>query len=192
MKNRYPPFQFNVIFWRQEIGRDILEEEGWSLYPNFTKQIFASKLRFFQYRILTCNLMTNVRRKKWNQELPDTCSFCGKEKETVIHLLLHCEKIGPLWRSLSKWIEYFLKVKITGGPELVLLNNYVGKQGKLINTLVIILKQYIYASKCLEEKPTFMGFLDRITRWHNIEKLMAIESNCFKAYKSKWQPYVNM
>ena len=106
------------------------------------------------------------------------------------HLLVDCNAIRMLWENLKKWIKYFLKVDIELTPELILLNNYSRKYKSLINTMIIIMKQYVYSTKCMAGSVTFMEFVGKIYKWHNIEKQAAYENNHVKAYKKKWRVYI--
>ena len=75
-------------------------------------------------------------------------------------------------------------------PQITIFNNYQGKYPKLINTFIIILKQYIYAAKCLQQTPTFEGFISRIAKWHQIEYQAAAINRSLVKHYGKWEPYV--
>ena len=45
---------------------------------------------------------------------------------------------------MSRWVKYFLHIDIVFDPTMIVMNNYEGKHTMLINTFIVILKQYIY------------------------------------------------
>ena len=52
-----------------DLDIEFSDEEWWSLFPNLLKLVKPSKLRIFQYRVLTRTLTTNVRCNKWAKEI---------------------------------------------------------------------------------------------------------------------------
>ena len=189
---KFPSKLFAKEAWSKDLGSKISEEEWWNLYPKFKTNVLATKLRYFQYRVLTRQITTNVLRNKSDKRIDPNCAICGEEKETVNHLLYSCRKISCIWKALEKWCKYFLNLPIQFTLEVTILNNYKGPLSKLINTFIIILKQYIYACKCLQEIPTFRKMIQKITRWHEIEYQMALLSDTIPKHQKKWEKYVDI
>ena len=108
------------------------------------------------------------------------------------HLLVDCTHVSKLWQNLERWIQHFLDIKIQLNAELILLNNFKGTCVRLINTFIIILKQYIYASKCMSTLPNFATYIEKIVIWHNIERQAAWEANLTNSYVMKWKKYVDL
>ena len=162
--------------WSKEIQTPLVLDEFYQLFPSFLQVIKPTKLRYFQYRVLTRTLTTNIHRHKWDPQVDESCTFCSTQKETMAHLLWSCPKIQGLWSQLSKWIEYFLGIGVMITLDLALLNNYTGKHRYLINLFIVILKQYIYAAKCLHETPSFTGFVNKISYWYNVDRYIVYES----------------
>ena len=140
IESQYPS-DANIWFrWATELRVDMSEEEWWLLFPNFLKQIIPTKLRYFQYRILTKTLVTNVKRSHWDQNISPLCSLCHLTNETMLHLIVYCPLVAKLWKQLEKWIKYFLKIDFALTPAIIILNNYTGKERKLVNMMIVILK----------------------------------------------------
>ena len=64
-----------------------------------------------------------------------------------------------------------MQVIITG--ELVILNNYKGPRQDIINLVLVILKQFVYAQKCFAELPKFAMFMSKLSQWYFIDKCHA-------------------
>ena len=136
------------LLWANELKLDSTMLE--SIWPDLLLKIRTttnvSKLRLLQYKILNKILVTNVRRAIWDKTVSPLCSFCYANPETILHILVECPIVHSLWNSLERWLIYYHKKKITFTPEIVILNNYDGTQKAYINTLILVMKQYIYSS----------------------------------------------
>ena len=168
-----------------------ISEDDWiRLFPMFLKHVKQVKLRYFQYRVLTGTLTTNVRRAKWSSgDITSKCTFCNESEETVYHLLVSCPKVTVLWTALSKICQYFLNVKVIFTADYIILNNYQGMSVEIINQMIIVMKQYIYSQKCLKQDVTFSGFMSKLSWWYSVEKCIIWESYTDKKYKKfekKW------
>ena len=82
-------------------------------------------------------------------------------------------------------IKYFCDVDLNISEAEILLNNYVCNRKLLVNTLVIITKQYIYSSKCCGNVLNFDHCMAKIGDWYNTEKYLC---NNAKKLKNKWSP----
>ena len=52
----------------------------------------------------------------------------------------------------QKWIKNEYKITVSFNAELIISNNFSGYNAPLINTVIIVVKQYIYACKCLDNR----------------------------------------
>ena len=115
------------------------------------------------------------------------CTFCKNKKETIIHVLYECDKIKELWEKTKSICNHFFEVKIEINAELAILNNYKGKKKGIINILIAIMKQHIYAKKCYEEIPNFQEFMYKLAEWYEVEKVFAWKNNKYELCIKKWE-----
>ena len=111
------------------------------------------KLRSFQFRLLHDALVTNRDLYRWKlrSRSTDKCTFCDAEEETTIHLLVRCNYAKSFWLSVFKLLydEKFLQNPLTEAPEEdIILNTIHTNKKHCVNFVVLLAKQYIYASKC--------------------------------------------
>ena len=165
-----------------------IPENIWSkLFSEFLRHIKPTKLRYFQYKILTGTLTTNKRWAKWDPNVSSTmCSFCLKQDETMLHLLVECEQVKPLWITLEKFCKYYLDIQLSFAPDCIVLNNYKGPQAPIINLMIVTLKQYIYAQKCLQKNLCFSQFVSRLSWWYSIEKQLLWADYSDKKQQNFW------
>ena len=101
--------------------------------------------------------------------------------------MFKCNEVQILWEKLKKWIWYFLKLKIDFNAVTVILNNYIGTQSKIVNTLILMLKRYIYVTKCKEENLSFVNFINTMFQIREIEYLTALRNEKTNIFFKKWK-----
>ena len=178
--------------WEKDLNLENLFEEWPAIMASIRKITSAAKLRWLHYRVLNRCLTTNLLRSKWDKNLSSQCVFCKSSPETIIHILYDCIHVKKLWTALEKWADYFFGLKMELSKALVILNNYSGPQKQLINTVLLAMKQFIYASKCKEEIPLFLKFPQILDYWERIERTEAILSQKYMKHVKKWKLYINI
>lgn len=175
--------------WQHDLSCTI-EDEKWNsiivdqyLLTNF------DQLRWFQYRIIHRLLVTNVKRNKYDRSVSDKCQFCQHAKETPMHLLVECRTTQKFWFAWQKWIKYFFKIQVELDPFVIIFNQYSGQFRPLINTMILIAKQHIYASKCMNVPLRFNTFAQRLAQICNIEKTVALRNGKIDKHDKKWRLY---
>ena len=177
--------------WSQELKTDFHElQDKWPVLHDQIRSIsVATKLRWLQYRLLNRYLTTNVRRSKWDKTITHLCTFCQEFPETIVHLMWECKEVKLLWKALTKWMGYYYKIKIACDLPLIILNNYTGPSKKFANMVILVMKQYIYSSKCKQESPHFVGFINCLDYWYQLEKYEMFEKDSFNQFMKKWKKY---
>ena len=187
LEKQHPHCIESKINWEIDLDCKIDDDSWTALYPVFRKLIMPIKLQYFQYRVLTRKLTTNAIRAKWDQMVPSTCSLCNMERETIVHLFHDCKEIKVLWRNLRKCCKYYSSINVEFTKQTIILNNYNGKNKELINLLIVVMKQHIYAEKCKQNHPNFPGFMAKVSEWYEIDKILAIEHQKYKKFQKKWE-----
>ena len=63
-----------------------------------------TKLREFQFKLLNRYLVTNDFLNKIGVLTSPACSFCGKENESLEHILISCHYAKDFWAQVIKWL----------------------------------------------------------------------------------------
>ena len=92
--------------------------------------------------------------------------FCSEFNETPYHLLIQCNVVDKMWSALKRWLHYIHGISTNIGACTIILNDYTGKDKAFVNCCLLIMKQYIYATKCMQEALSFMAFYSQ--RSHHI------------------------
>ena len=76
--------------------------------------------------------------------------------------------------------------------DVVIFNSYEGSHKKLINMMILIVKQYINAAKCKRKTITFMEAMTRIIEFQKTENLIAWRKKQKEVHLKKWKPFIEM
>ena len=92
---------------------------------------------------------------------------------------------------MKKWIKWKYNQKIEIEQKEIILNSYKGPKRILINALILIMKRYIYVTKCKQERPNYVDFMVFIQRIIQIEYLTALQNDKVKKHVKKWSNFLD-
>ena len=174
------------VKWAIEFNSEI-SKESWGKNHSYTYYLtLSTKLRWFQFRLLSNRIVTNVTRNMWDKEVNPQCTFCEQKKETIKHILYECKEVGKIWKLLKRWFKHFLGSIISITYQLVILNNYVGQYEECINTTILVFKQAIYAAKCQKQALNFKNIMHKVQLLQQDERAIAIKNNTLAKHVKKW------
>ena len=161
---------------------EIDSQELLKLITNITKMTICTKLRSFQYRLLTNALTTNKQLKIYGIR-DEMCTFCNEQVETVQHLLWTCKYVQEIWLHCSTEFKLGLL-----NFRKIICNNIDENPINARNTIVLIVKQYIYKTRCLKERLSVTASTNYVKSYVEIEKEIAKQKQ--NHHEHKWQHYI--
>ena len=164
-------------------------KEAWGMFFKVGYQsTIESKLRAFQYKILTRILPTKKFLHLCNIVNDNNCYFCGRQVETLEHIFWRCDKIQGIFMHLKPLLATYINMEIFRETNFLLGISGVENE-KLINHLFMIIKRYIYVTKCLEKELNFTALLNYIRFHFLLEKnLSDVKRNGKNVFNGKWGP----
>ena len=187
-----PPTDPVCDIWEREYGI-IIPIESWHDHRMYSYYLLLStKQKWFQYRVLSRRIVTNVTRHKWNLIDNNRCHFCNVLPETMNHLFITCKHVKRIWTAMFRWLEYILELKLDLSHDVMMLANYVGQFKDFVNLVLIFVKQYIYDTKCCDGKLNFMQLSSKLHRLYLDEKAIAQEENNVPKFVKKWSIYMRL
>lgn len=185
------PTKLNVLVtvWNNDLKTKLVQKDMQLLFKKINKITVSTKLRYFQYRILSKSLTTNVRVSKYNKEVKAVCSFCEEKAETIVHLFFECKFIQRIWKAVTKWLKYFHGTEVKLDMCTCILNNFKGRNAGLVNITILIVKFYVYRTKVQGEKLNFQRLIQEITKHKTVEKAIAIKNDKLYKYARKWDDF---
>jgi hypothetical protein len=144
-----------------------------------------TRLRYFQYKILHRILPTNTFLALIKISDSDSCSFCGKHIETMLHLFVECEEITQLWVDLQQWLVLcgYIRIEHLNPSDIILGNPDMDYS---FNFTILIAKFVIYRCKLNNRKPTIAAVKAYLKYIMNLEKYIAVTNNKVDKFYGKW------
>ncbi len=100
-----------------------------------------------------------------------------------------CPTAQHLWNQLLQWLKNTANQTVHLNVKKVLLCKIISKPFNCLNTIGLIMLQYIYASRCLKKLQSFAELKAKILDVQNIEKYIAIKNDRLKKHEIKWKGF---
>ena len=160
-------------------------------FTNINRTTSVVKLRDFQYRLLHNRIFCNDKLVYWGKVHSNICDFCDVRQD-IMHLMYHCGTVRTVWNQIQ---ALFRREKLDCMINLHnIMFNRVHKDVKHItNTIVLIVKQFIYRCKCQKVKPTFAEVKAEITLNYLVEIHNSHRSKNYNVERVtlKWSPVLS-
>ena len=160
-----------------------------NIFDNVQK-IKEVKLRWFQLRIQSRIIGTNIILKNMRLRNDDLCSFCSIEKENIEHLFVECTYTMNFWQTLLTCFKNMNLVEANFKFEKDLLilgstKNY--KISKVLYYVIMVAKYYIYKSRCEGSLPNIFNFRIYLHDKYCVEKYIAMKNMLLDKFDRDWQ-----
>lgn len=154
------------------------------------KTTHDSSVQWLQFRILHRILPVGYYLKKINIKSLDSCGFCKKNVETIVHVFFSCDIIHTLWSELS--LHIYRKTSKRIGFNV--LNIMFGEapltcHNKVIIFFILSMKQYLFSCLMLNKVPTLIGFLGHLKIKYNVKRYAAIQSSKVHKFEKQWDSW---
>ena len=135
-------------------------------------------------------LVTNVFLNKIGVLPSPACSLCGKENESLEHILISCNYAREFWAEVIKWLRN-LKVNINNLNNREILFGMSNCEDEIfVNHVLMIAKQYLYSCRCKNKSPLIKVFNARIRKIEILELEVAKSKNKLPDYTAKWGKFL--
>ena len=177
--------------WNSKLSYDV----NWKLTFHKIKKIHDISLRWFQMRIVHRIISTNVILKQMGITLSETCSFCNKEKDSIIHCFWRCDYTYSFWQTFENWINVHCNnacnFKLSESYVLFATDHHL-KTDSILDFIVLLAKQYVFSCKYKKERPLLHVFKHKLTFRYRLEKYNAMLSQNLPQFDAKWFYYVTL
>ena len=110
--------------WKFDLQEDPTVEQWSTACSEAQSQTGNTRLKLLQYNWLMRVYITPVKLNKFNNDIPDLCNRCEKDRGTLFHCLWSCPKLQVFWREVAQEIQKILSVNIVPEPKFFLLGLY--------------------------------------------------------------------
>ena len=177
--------------WQSRLHSDLSYKNFLKLFKKIRLITNHTKLRSFQFRLLHNAIITNEHLKHYGITETNLCSFCNREKETIVHLLFDCNEVKEIWEKIEQFIKitFNYTVKLTAAK--IIYNNVHEDATNVINFIVLVVKTRLYVTRCLKQRLCAKSIFEFINQCKNIEKFNAIASKNIVKHANKWKELEN-
>ena len=179
--------------WNKKLGLTINIPDCRKYFCSIYELTTVVKFRDFQFRLLHNKIFCNDILIYWKKVTSNLCDFCKIEKQTILHLMFSCRRVRPIWKRLEAMC---IREKIGGEFNIskIIFNTVHDDYNHVLNLVVLIIKQYLYRSKCLLEIPNYKQVILNVKLQMQIEKQGIFKNNCSSVRKVdlKWSPVKNI
>ena len=171
-------------------------EVNWSkVFENVTKTK-EIKLRWFQIRINTRIICTNITLLAMGLKQDDLCTFCNEERESIEHIFTDCEPVIQFLNSVKSLLldHEIVDNRFTFDNELILFG-YTNTCFKIDDALlyfVQILIYFIYKSRCEQVLPIFNSFKQYFMKKYVTLKFIAMKNYTLDKFEKTWSKWENL
>ena len=151
----------------------------------------VTKYRDFQYRLMMNAIYANNILYHWKKVDSQRCEYCDCPKQNIKHLLYECIYSIKIWRDFKNFVcnKMHLNEEFVLPHSAILHIGLAFPRGHVLNFFILIIKQHIFASKCLGTRPTFKEIENKFKAVHRIEKFIAHKNEKLYKHEKKWSPY---
>jgi hypothetical protein len=157
------------------------------------KQIKDTKLKWFQIRVVHRILGTNTILHSMGLENSNNCTFCGRAKENIQHLLWSCTFVQQFWINFQNALvnkcshatsfRFTEHLTIFGCDKATVTDD-------VIDFIIVLAKTYIYKCKMNNELPLYEAFLFTLKNRYETEKYIASTQMRLNVFREMWQLYL--
>ena len=172
---------------QSELDTELSKEDFLNFFLNSLSSTASTKLRDIQFKILHHTLVTNETLSKWGVLNDNRCTFCHVEIESIAHLLIRCRHATNVWKHIENSLQNAgVTIVLTQVDKLLGIATNENDYMKAINLINMVIKQYIYACRCLKKYPPGLVALEKIKEIRNIEMSIAIKNDSLEKHNTKW------
>lgn len=171
--------------WQQILGINLAMEEFTEHFQRLYTLVPDTKHRHFQFKYLHRAIYGSNTLHRWGLVDSPYCQNCDtNELETIEHLFFTCTAVQRFWELFVSWYEATTDTEIEITLETVSFCNH---ENKLINTLIIIAKQFLFARRIAERPPNIYVFREKLALIIQMEHSHALKNRKCKLFVRKWR-----
>lgn len=159
---------------------DIPEHEWSKIFTLIRIIPIENRWKDLQYRIIMRFIGTNYLLFKMNKVNSQNCSFCMLAPETIEHLFFECIHVKNVWIYIfDKWRRYN-KCTIVPSMKLCVIglynhvNEYNLTDWRALNTLILLVKVYIFSCKIKEIELSRVALLNNLVHQCNLYETLNV------------------
>ena len=134
--------------WREKLSDNSLDRKFWNdQYKMVHKISFDNKIQMTQFQIMKGNLKTNYVVHKFKTFVPEECTFCNANIETIEHLFFNCPETTTFIRNINRYLPtWTMGQGFTNIKDFLFISTM--KKLNIRETFKLLTKYYIWRTRC--------------------------------------------
>ena len=134
--------------WREKLSDNSLDRKFWDdQYKMVHKISFDNKIQMTQFQIMKGNLKTNYVVHKFKTFVPEECTFCNANIETIEHLFFNCPETTTFIRNINRYLPtWTMGQGFTNIKDFLFISTM--KKLNIRETFKLLTKYYIWRTRC--------------------------------------------
>ena len=167
-------------------------EEIEMAFHSINKSTSIVKYRSFQFRLLHQIVPFNNKLFHIGLVPNNLCTMCCKEKETMKHFFVQCEIAKDKWCNLFEYIQVQYDVMVEFNEKKLLLNSIDDNPFSFVNLATNIMKQKLYACRCLKKTLNISQVINELEFIHDLERNNALSTKNVARYNKTWPDVIEI
>ena len=157
--------------WEKDKETDFELDSFIQSFQNIRKITNLAKLKSFQIRLLHRAIILNDKLFLWKVTDGKICSNCHETESTenIHHFFWQCAEAQKIWKSTEEICREKVQDEIVISYENIILNQVNAKPKHILNFIILLVKQMMYAFRCQGKKLTKTNIIQAIEICKNYE-----------------------
>lgn len=174
--------------WEDKLGM----EQDWESIFQLTNKIKDTKFKWFQIRVVSRILGTNVTLHQMHLKNDNLCTFCELHRESIDHLLFECQFVSNFWNELTNLlvnnncvIGNFLidkSVALFGYCEY-------SKKDCVLYYVLLAARFFIYRCRCNGQIPVLITFIGYLSSLYDVIRYISLKNQKIEKFDKEWDKW---
>ena len=174
--------------WNEKLGL----EHDWNHIFKSMNGIKDIKFKWFQIRVVTRILGTNITLYHMNIRNDNLCSFCHMHRESIEHLLFTCDFVMNFWNELKHLIVLNKCV-----DENFVIDNSVAlfgycnasKKDSVCYYILLSARFYVYRCRCSNQIPNLWSFIMYLSDLYVVIRFISMKNQTVSKFDKEWEKW---
>ena len=164
------------------------------IITTFVLVLLCCKVGHFSSFSIDVTLLSLEKLMKCNLSETEICSFCFETRESLVHLFFHCPHVLLIWFQVAHCLQTKCNIDFVISPEICILGVLTGQYFNILNTLIVIVKYFIYVCKLKNQIPVWKDCVEYIKYCKKIDfdSLYLCTPKKSNSLKCKWNSISSM
>ena len=192
LKDEHGVLQRLANAWTQKLNTFVDSEQVQKALVAINEITHIVKYRSFQFKLIHNAVLVNDRLVHIGVVEDSRCSFCKMAKDSIRHHMIDCPITNEVWVKIQDYAKQKLDIEMDLNPVKIIFN-ISNDEISAEHLLILLVKQQIFAAKCMNRKPSTTVICKEFEFIQNLEYKQAMLTNAKrKKYNRRWPVHLKL